>query len=119
MTHRKEGENLNLQQERPVATGSLTPGNGWQEVRFNQPVKGRYFCLEALNAQNGQDEAAIAEFYLLDENGKPLPRQDWNIAYASSESTQYGNFTADKIYDLQESTYWKPVRETSSRISSS
>lgn len=107
MTHRKEGENLNLKQERPVATGSLTPGNGWQEVRFNQPVKGRYFCLEALNAQNGQDEAAIAELYLLDENGKPLPRQDWNIAYASSESTQYGNFTADKIYDLQESTYWK------------
>ena len=48
----------------------------------------------------------MAEFYLLDEDGTPLPRQHWNISYADSESTQWGNFTADKIYDLQESTYW-------------
>lgn len=106
LTHRKEGENLNLQNEKPVTQGSLKPGNGWQEVTFNTPVKGRYFCLEALNAQNGEDAAAMAEFYLLDENGKPLSRQHWQIAYADSEETWGGNYTADKIYDLQESTYW-------------
>ena len=69
-------------------------------------MKARFFCLEALNAQNGKDNAAIAEFYLLGENGKPLSRQHWQIAYADSEETQWGNYTADKIFDLQESTFW-------------
>ena len=105
-THREEGQTLNLKGEKPVANGALEPGNGWQEVKFGRTVKGRYFCLEALDAQDGKDNAAMAEFYLLDEDGKPLPRQHWNISYADSESTQWGNFTADKIYDLQESTYW-------------
>lgn len=110
LTHRKEGQNLDLSVETPVAEGSLAPGNGWQEVRFDQAVKARRFCLEALNAQDGKDNAAIAEFYLLDENGQPLSRQHWQIAYASSEETKGGNFTADKIYDLQESTYWSTKR---------
>ena len=78
-THRTKGQNLNLKGEKSVAVGELTAGNGWQEVKFGKTVAGRYFCLEALSAQDGKDNAAVAEFYL---------------------------FTADKIYDLQESTYW-------------
>ena len=105
-THRTKGQNLNLKGEKSVAIGELTAGNGWQEVKFGKTVAGRYFCLEALSAQDGKDNAAVAEFYLLDENGKPLPRQHWKIEYADSESTSWGNFTADKKYDLQESTYW-------------
>lgn len=105
-THRRKGECLNLANENPVVKGILNPGNDWQEVKFNKPVKGRYFCLEALNAHDGKDLAAIAELYLLDENGKMLPRQRWQILYADSESTSWGNFTADKIFDLQESTFW-------------
>ena len=110
MTHRKAGENLNLKNEKPVASGTLKPGNGWQEVKFDAPVKARFFCFEALSSQNGNDNAAIAEFYLLGENGKPLSRQHWQIAYADSEETRGGNFTADKIFDLQESTYWSTAR---------
>lgn len=105
-THRTKGQNLNLKGKKSVAVGELTAGNGWQEVKFGKTVAGHYFCLEALSAQDGKDNAAVAEFYLLDENGKPLPRQHWKIEYADSESTSWGNFTADKIYDLQESTYW-------------
>ncbi len=105
-THRTKGQNLNLKGEKSVAVGELTAGNGWLEVKFGKTVAGHYFCLEALSAQDGKDNAAVAEFYLLDENGKPLPRQHWKIEYADSESTSWGNFTADKIYDLQESTYW-------------
>lgn len=112
MTHRKEGENLKLQDEKPVVEGSLKPGNGWQEVKFDAPVKARHFCLEALNAQNGKDNAAIAEFYLLGENGQPLSRQHWQIAYADSEEIQWGNCTADKIFDLQESTYWSTTHRS-------
>ena len=106
LTHRKEGENLSLKGETPVATGNMKAGNGWQEITFSRPVKGRYVCLEALNSQDGKNNAAIAELYLLDENGKPLSRQNWQIDYADSESTSWGNFSADKVYDLQESTYW-------------
>ena len=38
-THRKEGEHLNLSAETPVHKGAFIPGNGWQEVRFANPVK--------------------------------------------------------------------------------
>lgn len=110
LTNRKEGQNLDLKNEKPVGQGSLKAGNGWQEVRFDVPVEARHFCLEALNAQDGGNTAAIAEFYLLDENGNPLGRQHWQIGYADSEETYGGNFTADKIYDLQESTYWSTAR---------
>ena len=104
LTHRKEGETLSLKGETPVATGRMAAGNGWQEVKFDRPAKGRYVCLEALDAQDGKDYAAIAELYLLDAEGKPLSRQKWQIDYADSESTSWGNYAADKVYDLQEST---------------
>lgn len=109
-THRKEGENLKLQNEKPIAQGNLKAGNGWQEVKLDAPIKARHFCLEALDAQDGKENAAMAEFYLLGENGKPLSRQHWQIAYTNSEETRGGNFTSDKIYDLQESTYWSTAR---------
>lgn len=110
LTHRKKGENLDLKNETPVVMSEMKPGNGWQEVRFDAPVRGRYFCLEALNAHDGKEIASIAELYLLDENGKTLSRQKWQIDYADSESTNWGNYTADKIYDLQESTYWSTIQ---------
>lgn len=110
LTHRKEGENLKLQNEKPIAQGNLKAGNGWQEVKLDAPIKARHFCLEALDAQDGKENAAMAEFYLLGENGKPLSRQHWQIAYTNSEETRGGNFTSDKIYDLQESTYWSTAR---------
>ena len=105
-THRKEGEQLVLKGETPVVKGQLKAADGWQEVSFGRTVKGRYVCLEATDAQDGKDYAALAELYLLDAQGKPLPRLKWKIAYADSESTSWGNYTGDKIYDLQESTYW-------------
>ncbi|MDE6161002.1 MAG: beta-galactosidase, partial [Muribaculaceae bacterium] len=54
-THRREGQTLDLSDETSVHSGSLLPGNGWQEIRFDTPATGRYFCIEALNAHNGKD----------------------------------------------------------------
>ena len=110
MTHRKAGESLDLSGEKALASGNFKPGNGWQDVLFDAPVQTRFFCLEALNAQDGKERASIAEFNLLGENGKPVSRQHWQIGYADSEETNGGNFTADKIYDLQESTFWNTAR---------
>lgn len=108
-THRKEGEKLKLAGETAAHTGAFAPGNGWQEVRFTTPVKGRYFCLEALSPQADDNIAAIAEFDVLGTDGKPVSREHWKIRYADSEETRSGNRTADKIFDLQESTFWMTI----------
>ena len=107
-THRKEGQNLKLTNETPVASGSFNQGNGWQEVKI-PAAQGRYFCLEGLSSFDGTNVAAVAEFDVLDEKGQKIPRENWKIVYADSEETRSGNRTADKIYDLQESTFWQTV----------
>ncbi len=111
--HRQEGENLSLAGEKAVKTGTFNAGNGWQEVKFDQPVSGRYVCLEAVNALDGKELACIAELYLLDENGERLSREPWKVNYADSEEITKGNCAADKIYDLQESTFWSTVKGVS------
>ncbi len=105
-THRLEGQKLDLSGEKAVHSGSLKKGNGWQEVKFDKPVSGRYFCIEALNSHWDREYCCIAELYLLDANGKRLSREPWSIAYADDEDVSSGNKNGDKIFDLQESTYW-------------
>ena len=107
LVHRAEGETLDLSDVNPALTGSFKAGNGWQEYKLDKPVKGRYIALEALSAQDGKDMACIAEIYLLDENGERISREPWTVKYADSESVSQNNCNADKIFDLQESTYWK------------
>ena len=104
--HRKEGERLDLSGEQAIKSGSFAPGNGWQEVKFDSPKSGRYVCVECLNAHDGKEMACISELYLLDENGERLSREPWKIYYADSEDIKSGNRAGDKIYDLQESTFW-------------
>ncbi|MBP5381640.1 MAG: beta-galactosidase [Bacteroidaceae bacterium] len=105
-THRAEGQNLDLSGETPVKVGQFKAGNGWQEVRFDKPVTGRYICIEALNSHWNREYCCIAEWYMLDESGQRLSREPWQIAYADDEDITSGNKNADKIFDLQESTYW-------------
>ena len=108
LVHREAGQELDLSGEIPVFTGSFYPGNGWQEVKF-APVRGRYVCVEALDAVDGGDIAAIAEMYLLDGKGERLSREPWTVMYADSEDTAGVNRSADKTFDLQESTYWQTL----------
>lgn len=109
-SHREEGQNLNLAGEKPVLTGTFDAGNGWQTRKLETPAKGRYLCLEALDAIDGKDVASIAEFYVLDGEGNRLSREPWTVKYADSEDIKKTNRSADKIFDLQESTYWSTVK---------
>lgn len=109
--HREPGQNLDLSGEKPAFSGSFKPGNGWQEVRFT-PARGRYVCIEALDAIDGKDIAAIAEMYLLNDKGERLSREPWTVMYADSEDTEGVNRSADKTFDLQESTYWQTAPDT-------
>ena len=75
--HREPGQNLDLSGENVVLEASFKPGNGWQEVKLDAPLRGRYVCIEALDAIDGGDVAAIAEMYLLDDKGERLSREPW------------------------------------------
>lgn len=108
--HRQQGQQLDLTREQPLLTGSFNPGNGWQEVKATSPATGRYFCLEGVSSHDGTPVAAIAELDLLGADGKPVSRESWKIVYADSEETKQGNYTADKVFDLQESTFWQTSR---------
>jgi len=108
LLHRTKNQNLDLTSEKNIASGSFLPGNGWQEVKFNQAYSGRYFCLEALNAQQeGDFLSAIAELELMDKKGNTLSTLNWKIIYADSEEITAANQAADKIFDQQESTIWQ------------
>ncbi|MCF2659094.1 beta-galactosidase [Parabacteroides distasonis] len=106
LTHRQEGQSLELASIQPDCTGAFKPGNGWQEVRFDQPKRGRYVCIEALNAHDAKELACIAELYLLNDSGERLSREPWTVDYADSEDVSGVNRSGDKLFDLQESTYW-------------
>jgi beta-galactosidase len=90
----------------PAGVGTLKPGNGWQTITFNAPAKGRYLAIECLSTQKDGDRVAIAELYLQGADGKRLSREPWTTKYANSEE-ENGNHTGDKVFDLQESTYWQ------------
>lgn len=107
--HRKEGEVLNLGNIPPVFGGSFPTGNGWKRQEFEKMEEGRYLVIEALSPVAEKDYAAIAEFYVIDPDGKRLSREGWTVEYADSEDTETGNHTAEKIFDLQESTFWKSI----------
>ncbi|MDE7379397.1 MAG: beta-galactosidase [Paraprevotella sp.] len=109
-THRKPGQELDLAGEKPCHSGQFKPGNGWQEVKFDAPATGRYVCIEALNSHNDREYACIAEWYMLDADGQRLSREPWTVAYCDNEDVETGNKAADKIFDLQESTFWSTCR---------
>ncbi|MBQ3752967.1 MAG: beta-galactosidase [Prevotella sp.] len=104
--HNNIGDKPDLNSATPVATGAFKAGNGWQTIKFNAPQKGRFLAIECLSTQKDGDRAAIAELYLQGQDGKRLSREPWKTKYANSEE-ENGNHLGDKVFDLQESTYWQ------------
>ena len=89
-----------------AVSGSFAPGSDLQEVRLTTPGRGRYFCLEALDAQDGGPVAAAAELTLLDESGQPLSTEGWTIGYVDSEEREKGDGTAENAIDGQSANLW-------------
>ncbi|MBR0045545.1 MAG: beta-galactosidase [Bacteroidaceae bacterium] len=104
--HNNIGDKPDLNSATPAATGAFNGGNGWQTVKFAAPQKGRHLAIECLSTQKENDRVAIAELYLQGTDGKRISREPWTTKYANSEE-ENGNHTSDKVYDLQESTYWQ------------
>ncbi len=110
--HNNIGDKPDLNSATPLVAGAFNGGNGWQTVKFPSAAKGRYLAIEVASNQDGKDVTAIAELYLQGADGKRLSREPWVAKYADSEE-ENGNHTLDKVYDLQESTYWQTVRGAS------
>ena len=102
--HNEPGHRMDLNSETPVLKGEFKAGNGWQTIKLDKPVTGRYFAIQAESSQSGDSQIAIAEVYLQDAKGNRIDRNNWVAYYADSEK---GNSTLDKMFDLQESTYWQ------------
>ena len=110
--HNNIGDKPDLNSATPVATGAFKAGNGWQTISFKAPSKGRYLAIECLSTQKEKDRVAIAELYVQGTDGKRLSREPWTTKYANSEE-ENGNHTGDKVFDLQESTYWQTEKGAS------
>ena len=55
------------------------------------------------------DRELVATFEC--SEGNRLSREPWTIQYADSEDKSRSNRTGDRIYDLQESTYWATAKD--------
>ena len=110
--HNNIGDKPDLNSQQPIANGQFKAGNGWQTIQFGKSAKGRYLAIECLSTQKDGDRVAIAELYLQGQDGKRLSRESWTTKYANSEE-ENGNHTGDKVFDLQESTYWQTEKSAS------
>lgn len=104
------GEAPKLNEMKPVLSSSFEGGNGWKQVNLATPAKGRFLVFEAVDTYDGTGRPAIAEMYVLDAKGERMPREGWTVDYISSEDNEGVNRTGDKIFDLQESTYWTTAK---------
>jgi len=91
---------------KPALAGSFATGTALQELRFAAAATGRYFCLEALSAQDGKAFASVAELALLDEAGRPLSTEGWTIAYVDSEEREAADGLAENAIDGQSANFW-------------
>ena len=110
--HNNIGDKPDLNSQLPIHHSQFKSGNGWQTITFNKTAKGRYLAIECLSTQKDADRMAIAELYLQGVDGKRLSRESWTTKYADSEE-ENGNHTGDKVFDLQESTYWQTEKGAS------
>lgn len=105
---KKQQLTLNLNGINAVKSGSLSAERGWKTIQLDEVISGRYFCFEALNAQNPTDNSSsIAEFEIIDENGNSVSSLNWKVVFVNSEETEQSANGADKLFDLQESIIWQ------------
>jgi beta-galactosidase len=108
----KSGPKGRLTLGEPALTGSFAPGAEVQEVKFPKPIEGKQFCIESLNAHDGNPFAAIAELDLLDPAGQSIPHVEWTIAYVDSEELVGEDGSAGNAIDGQAASHWHTAWKT-------
>ena len=104
----KGTKNLNLNGLNAVVSGTFPAESGWKTVNLDETLAGRYFCFEALNAQDANDNStSVAEFEILGDDGKAVSSINWKVVFVDSEETEKMANGADKLFDIQESVIWQ------------
>jgi beta-galactosidase len=104
----KAARSLNLNGLNAVVAGTFPAESGWKTVSLNETTAGRYFCFEALNAQDVNDNStSVAEFEIIGEDGKAISSINWKVVFVDSEETVKAANGADKLFDIQESIIWQ------------
>lgn len=104
----KTVKSLNLNGVNAVVAGTFPAGSGWKGVNLDELITGRYFCFEALSAQDANDNStSVAEFEIIGEDGKAISSIDWKVVFVDSEETEKAANGADKLFDIQESIIWQ------------
>jgi len=90
----------------PAWSGAFPQGAAPVEIRFKKPVRGRYFCIETLDAHDGGPHAAIAEIELFDAQGATHRIDGWVVIYADSEERLREDGAGDNALDGQSTSRW-------------
>lgn len=90
-----------------VAEGELI-AEGWKEVEFDFPVNTRYIVFEI---EGTEGTSSLAEVRIVGPGINRVSQERWKVAHASSETPEDGY--AENIFDMDESTLWKPAKEES------
>lgn len=98
--------NFDVKNLKPNKKGEFTSEDKMQTVTLSEPVKGRYFCFEALSSFDKNPLASVAELNLLDAAGKSISHQNWTIIYVSSEELVKENGSAENAIDGQTFNCW-------------
>lgn len=80
---------------------------GWREITFDASKPVQNIMLEIQAVDDNSPVISVAEIYLLDEKCQRINREKWSVVWTDSEDISSGNHGAEKIFDLQESTYWQ------------
>ena len=103
---RRPSVKLNLESVAPAHSGTFAPGADTQEIKFIPPASGKFFCLESLNAHDGQPYAAVAELDLIGADGKTISHDGWTVAYVDSEEREKEDGSAENAMDGQTANFW-------------
>ncbi len=110
---KREKVTLNIDSKKATHASEFKKSGESQTIKFKHSANGRYFCIEAINSQDGKPFATIAELDILNAKGKAISHEKWSIVYVDSEETVGENGVAENAIDGQTSNYWHTAWKTS------
>jgi beta-galactosidase len=86
--------------------GKMLPGDQITRIEFDKVAKGRYVCLESIDAYGDKPFAGAAEIDLLDKTGGELSHNEWKVVSVDSEERIGEDGSAENAIDGQTVNYW-------------
>ncbi|HTK80932.1 MAG TPA: beta-galactosidase [Bacteroidota bacterium] len=96
---------LRLRGEDLFSSGEFMPGDSAQTRTFASR-RARYVCLQSLSSLRNDPFASMGEFYVLDEQGKRLPRDNWKVYTVESEELKSEDGRAENAFDDDPESIW-------------